>query len=211
MANCNNYTYDFVIKRNSTQPSIRLKIYDCDMSPIDLTNKEITANMWANAKLKKDISDTDIEILLADNIGINTVVPEDILLLKSSSNHELVQVTEILDNIITVDRGYFDTTAINWKKGTNIKIIKIMNSSATYDMVREDVIKLNGTVEQNVLVESYLVYNWFLDDTRVPGEYYFEFKVLEKDENDEIISSRKYPEEKEGILVNILDNNLETY
>lgn len=213
MATCsdNNYIYDFVIKRNSTQPSIRLKIYDCDMSPIDLSNKEITANMWSNAKLKKDISNSESEILLADNIGLNTVVPEDILLLKSVSDHELVQVTEIVDNTIIVERGYFDTTAVNWRKGTNIKVIKIMNSGATYDLVREDVIKLNGTVEQNVLVESYLVYNWFLDDTRVPGQYYFEFKVVEKNEAGEIISSRKYPEEKEGILVNILDNNLETY
>lgn len=213
MANCknNNYTYDFVIKRNSTQPSIRLKIYDCDMSPVDLTNKEITVNMWSNAKLKKDIQDTDTEIFFADNVGLTTVIPDDILLLKNTSDHELIQVSEIIDNTIMVERGYFDTTPLNWKKGTNIKIIKIMNSSATYDLVREDVIKLNGTVEQNVLVESYLVYNWFVDDTRVPGEYYFEFKVVEKNVDGEIISSRKYPEEKEGILVNILDNNLETY
>jgi hypothetical protein len=181
------------------------------MSPLDLTGKEITASMWANAKLKKDISDSDTEILFADNIGLNSVIPEDVLLLKSSSDHELVQVSSIENNNITVTRGYFDTTSINWKKGTNIKIIKIMNSSATYDLVKEDVMKLNGTVEKNVLVESYLVYNWFVDDTRVPGEYYFEFKVIERNESDEITSSRKYPEEKEGIFVNILDNNLETY
>jgi hypothetical protein len=211
MANCKKYEYDFIIKRNSTQPSVRLKIYDCDRSPIDLTGKEITVSMWADAKLKKDIDESEFEILLADNVGLNSVVPDDVILFKNSSNHELMQVSTIVDNSVMVTRGYFSTTPISWKKGSNIKIIKIMNSSATYDLVREDVIKLNGTVEQNVMVESYLVYNWFVDDTRVPGEYYLEFKVIEKNESDEIISSRKYPEEKEGIFINILDNNLETY
>jgi len=212
MSNCNNsQNYDFVIKRNSTQPSVRLKIYDCDMSPIDLTGKEITVNMWSNAKLKKNISESDMEISFADNTGLNTVVPDDVLLFKSPSDHELVQVSEIVDNTIVVTRGYFDTTPNIWKKGTNIKIIKIANSSATYDLVREDVMKINGTVEKNVLVESYLVYNWFVDDTRVPGQYYFEFKVVERNESDETTSSRKYPEEKEGISINILDNNLETF
>jgi hypothetical protein len=211
MANCKKYEYDFIIKRNSTQPSVRLKIYDCDRSPIDLTGKEITTSMWADAKLKKDIDESEFEILLADNIGLNSVIPDDVILIKNNSSHELMQVSTIVDNRIMVTRGYFSTTPNSWKKGANIKIIKIMNSSATYDLVREDVIKLNGTVEKNVLVESYLVYNWFLDDTRVPGDYYLEFKVIERNENDEIISSRKYPEEKEGIFVSILDNNLETY
>lgn len=212
MSNCNkNQNYDLIIKRNSTQPSVRYKIYDCDRSPIDLNGKEITASMWSNARLKKDIDETDFEIVFLDNKGLLTVVPDDILLFKSSSNHELMQVSSIVNNTIMVTRGYFDTTPNIWKKGSSVKIIKIMNSSATYDLVKEDVMKLNGTVEKNVLVESYLVYNWFIDDTRVPGEYYFEFKVIEKNEEDEIISSRKYPEEKEGISINILDNNLETY
>jgi hypothetical protein len=208
---CADSKYDFIIKRNSTQPSLRLKVYDCDWSPIDLSKFEITASMWANAKLKKDISDSDFEILLADNVGLNTVIPGDVILLKSSADHELVQVASIVDNAIMVTRGYFETTAVSWKKGTSIKIIKIMNSSATYDLVREDVIKLDGTKELNVLVESYLVYNWFVDDTRVPGEYYLEFKVIERNAQDEIISSSKYPSEKEGVYLNILDNNLEIY
>jgi hypothetical protein len=208
---CSDSKYDFIIKRNSTQPSLRLKVYDCDWSPIDLSKFEITASMWANAKLKKDISNSDFEILLADNVGLSAVVPGDVILLKSTGAHELVQVASIVDNAIMVTRGYFETTPASWKKGTSIKIIKIMNSSATYDLVREDVIKLDGTKELNVLVESYLVYNWFVDDTRVPGEYYLEFKVIEKNAQDEIISSRKYPSEKEGIYLNILDNNLEIY
>jgi hypothetical protein len=208
---CADSKYDFIIKRNSTQPSLRLKVFDCDWSPIDLSKFEITASMWANAKLKKDISYSDFEILLADNVGLNTVIPGDVILLKSSADHELVQVASIVDNAIMVTRGYFETTAVSWKKGTSIKIIKIMNSSATYDLVREDVIKLDGTKELNVLVESYLVYNWFVDDTRVPGEYYLEFKVIERNAQDEIISSSKYPSEKDGDYLNILDNNLEIY
>lgn len=208
---CSDSKYDFIIKRNSTQPSLRLKVYDCDWSPIDLSRFEVTTSMWANSKLKKDISDSDFDLLLADNVGLNTVVPGDVILLKNSADHELVQVISIINNTIMVARGYFETTAISWKKGTSIKIIKIMNSSATYDLVREDVIKLDGTKELNVLVESYLVYNWFVDDTRVPGEYYLEFKVIERNAQDEVISSRKYPSEKEGVYLNILDNNLEIY
>jgi len=208
---CAESKYDFIIKRNSTQPSLRLKVYDCDWSPIDLSKFEITASMWANAKLKKDINDSDFEILLANNVGLSAVVPGDVILLKNTGTHELVQVASIVNNAVMVTRGYFETTSTSWKKGTSIKIIKIMNSGATYDLVKEDVMKLDGTKELNVLVESYLVYNWFVDDTRVPGEYYLEFKVIERNAQDEIISSRKYPSEKEGIYLNILDNNLEIY
>jgi len=208
---CADSKYDFIIKRNSTQPSLRLKVYDCDWSPIDLSKFEITASMWANAKLKKDINDSDFEILLANNVGLSAVVPGDVILLKNTGTHELVQVASIVNNAVMVTRGYFETTSTSWKKGTSIKIIKIMNSGATYDLVKEDVMKLDGTKELNVLVESYLVYNWFVDDTRVPGEYYLEFKVIERNAQDEIISSRKYPSEKEGIYLNILDNNLEIY
>jgi len=208
---CADSKYDFIIKRNSTQPSLRLKVYDCDWSPIDLSKFEITASMWANAKLKKDINDSDFEILLANNVGLSAVVPGDVILLKNTGTHELVQVASIVNNAVMVTRGYFETTSTSWKKGTSIKIIKIMNSGATHDLVKEDVMKLDGTKELNVLVESYLVYNWFVDDTRVPGEYYLEFKVIERNAQDEIISSRKYPSEKEGIYLNILDNNLEIY
>ena len=208
---CTDSKYDFIIKRNSTQPSLRLKVYDCDWSPIDLSKYEITASMWANAKLKKDISDSDFEILLADNVGLSAVIPGDVILLKNSAAHELVQVSSIVNNSIMITRGYFETTPSSWKKGTSIKIIKIMNSSATYDLVREDVLKLDGKKELNVLVESYLVYNWFVDDTRVPGEYYLEFKVIERNAEYEIIYSSKYPSEKEGVYLNILDNNLEIY
>ena len=208
---CTDSKYDFIIKRNSTQPSLRLKVYDCDWSPIDLSKYEITASMWANAKLKKDISDSDFEILLADNVGLSAVIPGDVILLKNSAAHELVQVSSIVNNSIMITRGYFETTPSSWKKGTSIKIIKIMNSSATYDLVREDVLKLDGKKELNVLVESYLVYNWFVDDTRVPGEYYLEFKVIERNAENEIIYSSKYPSEKEGVYLNILDNNLEIY
>ena len=138
---CTDSKYDFIIKRNSTQPSLRLKVYDCDWSPIDLSKYEITASMWANAKLKKDISDSDFEILLADNVGLSAVIPGDVILLKNSAAHELVQVSSIVNNSIMITRGYFETTPSSWKKGTSIKIIKIMNSSATYDLVREDVLK----------------------------------------------------------------------
>lgn len=208
---CPDKNYDFIIKRNSTHPSLRLKVFECDKSPIDLSKYEITASMWSNGRLKNDISVSSTQILLIDNVGFNEVSVGDIILLKNSNNHELVYVNSIDENKLNITRGYFDTDSFDWKKGSKLKIIKFMNSSATYDLVREDVLKLNGEIESNILVESYLVYNWFLDDTRVPGNFYLEFKIIEKNSSDEIIYSRKYPEEKEGIHIQILDNNLETY
>jgi hypothetical protein len=64
--------------------------------------------------------------------------------------------------------------------------------------------------EETSLAESYLVYDWLDSDTSHPGDYLFEFKVTKMNPETQVIEwTRKYPAEKEGISVKILDGNLE--
>jgi hypothetical protein len=212
MACNNNNNYEFLIKRNDTSPSLRYKIFDCDSSPIDLTEDyTLEASMWSNAKLKKDLDTVNQEILFANNIGFETVSVGTNLLLKTSNSYETLVVTAVdsYNNTITVDRAQLGTDALNWKKGTVIKIIKFINSPATKELVNSTSLNMQGE-EETSLAESYLVYDWLDSDTSLPGDYLFEFKVTKKNPETQVVEwTRKYPAEKEGISVKILDGNLE--
>ena len=210
---CNNNNYEFLIKRNDTSPSLKYKIFDCDSSPIDLTGDyTIEASMWSNAKLKKDIDVSQQEILFANNVGFDTVWVGGNLLLKTSNSYETLTVTAIdsYNNSITVDRAQLGTAALNWKKGTVVKMIRFINSPATKELVNSTSLNMQGD-EETTLAESYLIYNWLDDfDTSLPGDYLLEFKVTKiNSETSNVEWTRKYPSEKEGISVKILDGNLE--
>ncbi len=209
---CNNNNYEFLIKRNDTSPSLRYKIFDCDSSPIDLTEDyTIEASMWSNAKLKKDINTLQQEILFANNTGFETVTVGSNLLLKASNSYETLVVTSVDSyyNTLTVNRAQLGTNALNWKKGTVVKIIKFINSPATKELVNSTSLNMQGE-EETTLAESYLVYNWIESDTSLPGDYLFEFKVTKTNPETQVVEwSRKYPAEKEGIFVKTLDGNLE--
>lgn len=209
---CNNNNYEFLIKRNDTSPSLKYKIFDCDSSPIDLTEDyTIEASMWSNAKLKKDINTVQQEILFANNVGFDTVWVGGNLLLKTSNSYETLTVTAVdsYNNSITVDRAQLGTAALNWKKGTVVKMIRFINSPATKELVNSTSLNMEGD-EETTLAESYLIYNWLDDfDTSLPGDYLLEFKVTKINSDTSVEWTRKYPSEKEGISVKILDGNLE--
>ena len=209
---CNNNNYEFMIKRNDTSPPLRYKIFDCDSSPIDLTEDYvIEASMWSNAKLKKDIDTAQEEISFASNTGFNTVGVGSNLLLKTSNSHETLAVTAVdsYNNILTVNRGQLGTDPLNWRKGSVVKIIKFINSPATKELVNSTSLNMQGD-EETTLSESYLVYNWLDSDTALPGDYLFEFKVTKINHDTSATEwTRKYPSDQEGITVKILDGNLE--
>ena len=170
---------DFLIKRNDTKPEFKVKIEDCD-GPIDLTDLVLEASMWANGKLKAAMSSTVEYLSLVDNIGFNQVMIGDVIVINRprQTEHMLVTAFDEDNYYIQVQRGYHGTTAQNWKKGQDLKIIKFMNVPSTTLMNLEDVINIDGTTNTDVLTESFLVYNWQKTDTCLPGCYFLEFKLM---------------------------------
>ena len=170
---------DFVIRRNDTKPSFRVKMEDCD-GPLDLTGLVLEASMWAKGKLKKNISLTDTYFSLADNIGFNQMMVGDIIIMDRprSPEHMLVVGFDEDDRLVLVQRGYHGTIAQNWKRGTPLKILKFSNVEAQTEMLFQDITEMDGNVTPNVLIDSFFVYEWGPTDTCLPGCYYLEFKLI---------------------------------
>ena len=175
---CNNNNFEFIIKKNDTNPPLRYKIFDCDSNPVDLEGDFLVeASMWSNAKIKKDIDDAQQDISFADNVGFETASIGSNLLLKTSNRYELMTVEDVddINKIIYAQRAQLNSVASVWKKGSPIKIIKFLNFPATKELEYSDGIDINGE-KTTSLSGSYLVYNWNGLDTSTPGEYFFEFK-----------------------------------
>lgn len=170
---------DFTLKRHDTRPAFKVKIEDCD-GPLDLTGLVLEANMWAKAKLKASITQTSTYFSLADNIGFNQIMVGDIIIMDRARLPEKMLVIGFDENnrLVQVQRGYQGTTAQSWSKGSPLRIMKFMNSPAQTEMILEDILELNGTTTQDVLTESFFIYDWQPADTCLPGCYYLEFKLI---------------------------------
>lgn len=140
----------------------------------------IEANMWALAKLKADLDDTTDYFRLADDIGFEQVMVGDIIVMERVRMPERMLVTGFDEHnkLLKVQRGYHGTTPGHWKKGSKMRIFRILNAPAEAEMVLEDIQNVDGTTDKDVISESYLVYEWQPEDTCLPGCYWFEFKVL---------------------------------
>lgn len=170
---------DFIIRRHDTKPPLKVAVSDCE-GPFDFRGLVIEVNMWALAKLKHDINETDEYFALADGIGFEQIMVGDIIVMDRVRMPEymLVDGFDEKNKLVHVVRGYQGTTPSSWKKGTTLRIFRIMNAPAEAEMVFEDIKDVDGTVEKDVLTESYLVYEWKPEDTCLPGCYWLEFKVL---------------------------------
>lgn len=170
---------DFTIRRHDTKPSFKVKVEDCD-GPLDLTDLVLEATMWAKGKLKVALDQDDTVLAFADNIGFNQVMQGDVLIMDQARLPEKMLVVgfDEINRLVHVQRGYHGTFVQNWKKGTPVKIIKFSNATATTEMVYQDVINIDGSTTENVLTDSFLVYEWQNNDTCLPGCYYLEFKLM---------------------------------
>lgn len=170
---------DFVIRRHDTKPVFKVKVEDCD-GPIDLTDLVLEATMWAKARLKVAIDENDTVIGLADNIGFNQIMVGDVIMMSQARLPEkmLVLGFDEQNRVLEVQRGYHGTPIQPWRKGASMRIIKFSNATATTEMTYQDVLELDGTVTQDVLMDSFLVYEWSASDTCLPGCYYLEFKLM---------------------------------
>jgi hypothetical protein len=170
---------DFTIRRHDTRPSFRVQVEDCD-GPLDLQGLVIEASMWALARLKTAITVDDTYFRLADDIGFNQVMIGDIIIVDRirSPEHMLVTGFDEENNFIRVQRAYHGTNASACKKGTMIRIFRIMGAPADSEISFQDVQEVDGTTTKDVLQGAYLVYEWQAEDVCLPGCYWFEFKVM---------------------------------
>jgi hypothetical protein len=200
---------DFCIKRNSTAPSFKINVEDCD-GVVDLTgNFGLQASIWATAKLKRSIDSNDLEIAFADNLAFDLVKQNNIILMSRARNPEKMRITGFDEDAktITVQRGYDSTQAQSWSKGSSLRVFRVLDGQADIESVIEDVTQEDGTVLKDQLVQTFLVYNWTEDSTSLSGCFWLEFKLTELDDNlSEVISVRRYPSEGEGFLIRIIDS-----
>jgi hypothetical protein len=227
---------DFTIRRHDTKPDFKVSVEDCD-GPLDLTDLILEANMWANAKLKAAIDENDTYFGLADNIGFDQIMMDDIIIMDRVRlpEHMLVTGFDETNNLVRVQRGYNGTVPSSWPKGNGMKIFRIINAPAATLMVREDIAQPDGTTETDVLIDSFLVYEWKAPDTCLPGCFYLEFKLMKELVTSSMVQSlatinpsftpstltpadfgcsmplglewiRRFPVDKEGFLIRITNS-----
>lgn len=178
---------DFIIKRHDTKPPFKVAIENCD-GPLleDLTDEELEllvaeASMWATAKLKSVITSSDTYFALANNYGFDQIMIGDVIQMDRVRRPEemLVIGFDETNKFVQVLRGYNDTEAGSWPKGTGMKIFRVKDETAEVEIVREDITNVDGTTTEDVVTGSYLVYEWGANDTCLPGCYVLEFKLLQ--------------------------------
>jgi hypothetical protein len=181
---------DFQIKQNDTRPPFKVSVSQND-EPMDLTGLVIEANMWANAKLKSNISDQDMFLALANNVGFCQILPNDIILMDRARGSEQMKIIGFNEtcSLIQVERGFNGTVPQFWKRGTPMKIFRFRNAPASSEMIFDDITQVDGTVDCNVLTDSFLVYDWNVNDTCIPGCFSFEFKVLKMSTTPPVVPS----------------------
>ena len=201
------FTPDFCIKRGDSRPSLRVSVEDCE-GVVDLTDENLVleASMWFKAKLKSDLAPSSSSISFADNIGFNQVSVGDIIVTDRPRNPEKMLVSSINESAktISVQRGYDSTTADSWPKGSLLRIFRFVDEPAEIHSVLEDVEGLDGVVSEQ-LSGTYMVFNWGLNHTALPGCYFLEFKLTMMD-GTSVSWVKKTPLSREGFVISIVDS-----
>ena len=171
---------DFTIKRHDTKPEFKVLIEDCS-GFVDFNDESyaVEVNMWAKARIKTAITSDDEYFALADNIGFEQMMVDDIIVVDRIRLPERMRVLgfDETHRLVKVLRGIQGTDPGNYSKGMAIRIFRTVNATAQWQMDYEDVIQADGTTK-NELTGSFLVYNWNSRDTCLPGCYVLEFKLM---------------------------------
>jgi hypothetical protein len=140
----------------------------------------VEMSMWANAPLKKALSADETYFGLADGIGFEQVMVNDIIVTGQVRRPEYMKVLgfDEANQLILVERGWNSTPVASWKKGTNLRIFRAMSKAGRIETEYADIQQEDGTTE-NKLVKTYLAYDWDARDTCVPGCFWVEFKLLQ--------------------------------
>lgn len=162
---------------------------------MDLTGLILEASMWAKGKLKAAITTESTYFAFADNIGFNQIMVGDIIIMDRVRLPEKMLVTAFdeTNRLVQVQRAYHGTTAQAWKKGTPLRIMKFSGATAVSEMLYQDILEIDGTTTEDVLTDSFFVYEWGETDTCLPGCYYLEFKLLKMIEEEEEVGFLSTP------------------
>lgn len=199
------------IKRYDTHPPLRVAIEECEEN-IDFSDESLilTYNMWSHSKLKSNITNTEEYIALADNINYYQNNIGDKILISNPRNVEVMNILEFNEEnkSIKVERAQEGTTAQSWKKGEEIKIFRKIDGNATIEVIKEDILQTDGTILENQVIENIFVANWDEIATEIPGCYWLEFKLSKIDENNNIEWTRRFPSNKEGFFIRIVESSI---
>lgn len=204
--NCESVS-DFCIKRGDTRPSFRVSVEDCD-GVVDLTDENLVldASMWFRAKLKSDLSSVSSTVSFADNLGFNQVLVGDIVVVDRPRNPEKMLVLSIdeASKTVTVERGYDSTVAESWPKGNPLRIFRFIDHPAEIHSVFEEREAVDGSFSEE-LSDTFMVFDWQLNHTSMPGCYLLEFKLTMMD-GESISWVKRTPLSKEGFAINIMES-----
>jgi hypothetical protein len=180
---------DFWIKRHDTRPPFKVAVEDCDGTPMDLTGLILEASMWVKGRLKRDLEIEDESFALSNDVGFEQCSVGDIIVFNQVRAPEQMLITGFDENLklIQVQRGYNGTLISRFKRGSGLKIFRILNAIATTEFDQQDILQVDGNTLKDVLTESRLVYEWLPADTCLPGCFYFEFKLLKMSDSDTMI------------------------
>ena len=180
---------DFTLKRHDTKPPLKVAVDTCE-GALDVSNENLAVevSMWAKGKLKTAITNSDTYFALADNIGFEQAMVGDIIVMDRARmpEHMLVTAFDEENKFIQVQRGYNGTSATSWKKGSALRIFRLMNSPGEIEIIMDDITQLDGSVLEDQIIDSFLVYEWQPNDTCLPGCYWLEFKLLMLTQSSEV-------------------------
>jgi len=151
---------------------------------VSVPNMIVETNMWAIGKLKTAITNQDTYFRLADDIGFNQVMINDIIIMDRVRlpEHMLVTGFDEINKLIRVQRAYNGTRATSWPRGSTLRIFRVLNSPASFELVKQDTVNVDGSTIRDELTDTYLVHEWEARDTCLPGCYWMEFKLLREAE-----------------------------
>lgn len=204
---CKQEDFDYIIKRNDTFPPISYVVPDCEGIDLSQEGLSVQVSMWANSNLASSLGSADTNIKFKNNYNISCVEINNHIIVKKYNSFEYLKVVSVNYDSIEVLRAQLGSSARVWEKSNQLKIIKLFDVEGEKKISYNDSINLNGEKENNVSLQE-LIYNWGESDTSKPGEYFLEFKLI-KNNGSTIEWSKKFPSKKEGIKIQIVDNNLE--
>lgn len=195
---------DLTIRQHDTRPA-----FEQDMDLEDLTDVVVEASMWAAGKLKAAVAADDTSFRLADDIGFQQAAVGDMVLVGGPRAYEQMIVLgfDEEDYLLEVERGVNGTTQLAFRKGTPVKIFRVLNAVGTTEVVTEDQLQIDGTTQTGVITSSKVLYEWDEADTALPGCYWLELKLLKMDPESNLVEwTKRLPADKVAFLIKVVES-----
>jgi len=190
------------LRQHDTRPAFE---YDTDLD--DLADVVVEVSMWAAAKLKAAVVADDTTFRLADDIGFQQAAVGDMLVVGGPRSYEQMLVIGFDEDafLLEVERGVNGTTQLAFKKGTPLKIFRVLNAVGTTEVVTDDQLQIDGTTLEGVITSSKVMYEWAAADTALPGCYWLELKLMKMDDT-AVEWTKRLPADKVAFLIKVVES-----